>query len=244
MTVVVVPGPNVSPGSPPVPTGNQFTAVAAASASSVWVVGSYNSGTAAVPLDQTLIEYFNGSSWTVVPSPNQLNVSGAATQDELLAVSADSPTDAWAVGYYVDLNNYGYPVDQLLVEHYNGTSWSLSTAPPMQALGPRASQNQFFGLVALSPTDVWATGEYHNGSMPTSLIEQFSGTSWNMVTSSNPGSPTDVLQSITTDGAGNLYAAGYQQASGGVNQTLIEYYNGIAWWWSRAPTRGRRWPTS
>ncbi len=234
-TVVVVPSPNVSLGAPPVPTGNQLTAVAAASASSVWAVGSYNSGTAAAPLDQTLIEYFNGLSWMVVPSPNQLNVSGAATQNELLAVSADSPTDAWAVGYYVDLNNYGYPVDQLLVEHYNGTSWSLSTAPPMQTLGPRASQNQFFGVVALSPTDVWATGEYHNGSMPTTLIEQFNGTSWNKATSLNPGSTADVLQSITTDGAGNLYAAGYQQATGGVNQTLIERYNGTSWSLATSP---------
>jgi hypothetical protein len=228
-TVAVVPSPNVSIGTPPAPTTNQLTAVAAASAQSVWAVGSYNSGTAAAPLDQTLIEHFDGSSWTVVPSPNQLNVVGAATENELLAVSADSPTDAWAVGYYVDLNAGGYPVDQLLVEHYNGTSWSLpSTAPPMNVNGPRASQNHFLGVEALSPTDVWATGEYHNGSSPTSLIEQFNGTSWSQATSINPGSSANVLQSITTDGAGNLYAAGYQ-ASSGVNQTLIEQYNGTAW---------------
>jgi len=228
--VSVVPSPDVTTGSPAAPTGNQLTAVAAASASSVWAVGSYNAGTAAAPLDQSLIEHFDGTSWTVVPSPDQLNANGAQTQNELLAVSADSPTDAWAVGYYVDLNLYGYPVDQLLVEHYDGTAWSLlpSTAQPRDILSARAGQNQFLGVDAQSPTDVWAVGQYHNGSSPQTLIEHFNGTGWSQVATPDPGTTADVLQSITTAGTGNLYAAGYA-ASNGVDQTLIEQYNGTTW---------------
>jgi len=228
--VAVVPSPNATAGTPPVATGNQLVAVAAASPTSVWAVGSYNSGTAAAPLDQALVEHFDGTSWTVVPSPDQTNVNGAVTQNELLAVSADSPTDVWAVGYYADVNVYGFPVNQLLVEHYDGTAWSLlpSTSQPFDVFGPRSGMNQFLGVDALSPTNVWAVGRYNNGSAPQTLAEHFDGTSWTWVSTPDPGTTADLLSSITTTSSGNLYAAGYQ-ASSGANQTLIEQYNGIAW---------------
>jgi len=229
-TVAIVASPDVTPGTPPAPTGNQLVAVAAASPTSVWAVGSYNSGTAATPLDQTLIEHFDGTSWTVVPSPDQSNVNGATVQNELLAVSADSPTDVWAVGYYVDVNAYGYPVDQLLVEHYNGTAWSLlpSTSQPFDVFSPRSGMNQFLGVDALSPTNVWAVGRYNNGSSPQTLAEHFDGTTWTWVSTVDPGTTADLFSSVTTDGSGNLYAAGYQ-ASSGPDQTLVEQYNGTAW---------------
>src|SRR5436190_22390541 len=47
--------------------GNVLGAVAAVSANEVWAVGAY-SNTASV--SQTLIERWDGTSWTVVPSPN------------------------------------------------------------------------------------------------------------------------------------------------------------------------------
>jgi len=229
-TVAIVASPNVTLGTPPVQTGNQLVAVAASSPTSVWAVGSYNSGTAAAPLDQTLIEHFDGTSWTVVPSPNQANINGATVQNELLAVSADSATDAWAVGYYVDLNAFGYPVDQLLVEHYNGAGWSLlpSTSQPFDVFGPRSGMNHFLGVDALSPTNVWAVGRYNNGSAPQTLAEHFNGSTWTWMSTVDPGTTADVFTSITTAGSGNLIASGYQ-ASSGVNQTLVEQYNGTAW---------------
>src|SRR5579875_717749 len=47
-------------------------------------------------------------------------------QNAFSAVSADSATDAWAVGYYTGTDlNAGIP----LIAHWNGTAWSQTAAP-------------------------------------------------------------------------------------------------------------------
>ena len=229
-TLAVVPSPDATVGSPPAQTGNDLLAVTSTTTGDAWAVGWYQAGTSASPLPQTLIEHFDGTSWSIVPSPDQLNVKGVATSNELVAVSADSATDVWAVGWYVDVNAYGYPVDQLLVEHYDGTAWSLApaTASPFDAPSPRASQNQFLGVAAASPTDVWAVGQYHSGSTAETLIEHFNGTAWTEVASPSPGTAANVLTAVSLDGAGGADAVGYT-SSGTVDQTLVEHYDGTAW---------------
>ncbi len=229
-TLAVVPSPDATIGSPPAQTANDLLAVTSTTTGDAWAVGWYQAGTSTSPLPQTLIEHFDGTSWSVVPSPDQLNANGVATSNELVAVSADSVTDVWAVGWYVDVNAYGYPVDQLLVEHYNGTAWSLApaTASPFDAPSPRASQNQFLGVAAASPTDVWAVGQYHSGSTAETLIEHFNGTAWTEVASPSPGTSANVLNAVALDGAGGADAVGYT-SSGTVDQTLIEHYDGTAW---------------
>ena len=229
-TLAVVPSPDATIGSPPAQTANDLLAVTSTTTGDAWAVGWYQAGTSTSPLPQTLIEHFDGTSWSVVPSPDQLNANGVATSNELVAVSADSVTDVWAVGWYVDVNAYGYPVDQLLVEHYNGTAWSLApaTASPFDAPSPRASQNQFLGVAAASPTDVWAVGQYHSGSTAETLIEHFNGTAWTEVASPSPGTSANVLNAVALDGAGGADAVGYT-STGTVDQTLIEHYDGTAW---------------
>src|SRR5262245_53912740 len=67
---------------------SQFSGVAAVARDDVWAVGSQTvSGTS-----NTLIEHWDGTSWSVVPSPTP---SGGGS---LLAVTAISATDVWAVG--------------------------------------------------------------------------------------------------------------------------------------------------
>ncbi len=238
-TVAVVPSPDVTVGTPPEITANVLNSVSADSPTDIWAVGTYNRGTSTAPVSQTLIEHFDGTNWTTVPSPDQINLNGATTDNVLLAVSADSSTDAWAVGYYVDLNGFGYPVDQLLVEHFNGISWSLlpSIAQPFDAPGSRSAQNQFLAVDAVSASDVWAVGEYHNGSDPLTLVERYNGTSWSVVASPDPGTTVNVLQSVSSDGGTGLFAVGYS-ASNTTDQTLIEHYDGTAWSVVASPDAG------
>jgi hypothetical protein len=54
----------------------------------VWAVGEQN-------LNQTVTEQWNGTSWTLVPSPS---VTANGTQDTLSAVTALGAGDVWAVG--------------------------------------------------------------------------------------------------------------------------------------------------
>jgi hypothetical protein len=54
-----VPNPNFG-------TFNRFFGVAAVSSNDVWAVGVTSNG----GLSATLVEHWNGTSWTVIPSPN------------------------------------------------------------------------------------------------------------------------------------------------------------------------------
>jgi len=91
--------------------------IAAVSGSRIWAVGSYNNGT----LDQTLIEQWNGQAWKQVPSPSP---GTGPLNNELFGVSANSPSNAWAVGWY----NVG-PVNQTLILHWNGIKWTQVYSP-------------------------------------------------------------------------------------------------------------------
>lgn len=76
--------------SPQVATPSLLAAVAAVSATDVWVVGGEGGDNV---FFQTLIEHWNGSSWQVVPSS-----SPGSFSTQLLGVAV-SPRGAWTVGY-------------------------------------------------------------------------------------------------------------------------------------------------
>src|SRR5260370_41668 len=72
---------------------NSLSSVAVLSSCNAWAVGAYSNGTAG----QTLIEHWNGSSWTQVASPNP----GGTFQDlDVAAAAATAPTsNRKGVGY-------------------------------------------------------------------------------------------------------------------------------------------------
>src|SRR5690242_2370859 len=77
-------GQPVRPGSQ-----NRFFGVALSSCQA-WAVGDYVTGAGDL---RTLIERWNGTAWTRVPSP-----SPASAYNDLFGVAATSATNAWAVG--------------------------------------------------------------------------------------------------------------------------------------------------
>lgn len=107
-------------------------------------------------------------SWSVVPSP-----SVSALPSSLGGVTATSANDAWAVGDHVDSSD----VDHTLIEHWNGTAWSIV---------PGAKTGNFFsfltGVTALSTTNAWAVG-YDIPSINQTLIEHWNGTNWSIIPS-------------------------------------------------------------
>src|SRR5215211_6003374 len=98
----VVPSPNT--GSP----NNYFYGVAAIASNDVWAVGGYGNLTTQA---QQLIQHWDGQNWAVAPTP-----ALPTTYNELLAVSALSTNDVWAVG-----SSSG----EALIEHWDGTSWQV-----------------------------------------------------------------------------------------------------------------------
>jgi hypothetical protein len=120
--------------SPNAGTVKEFHAVARGSAEDVWAVGQAS--------QQPLTEHWNGTAWSIVPSP-----SGTGPEAGLLGGAAVSTSDVWAVG---DTGS------NTLIEQWNGTSWRLVKAP--------AQAGFLDGSAAVSAGDVWAAGEFLNAS--------------------------------------------------------------------------------
>src|SRR5712692_934120 len=205
-----------SPGS----TLNELAGVAVVSSCRAWAVGTYsNPGTG----DLTLIERWNGFSWTQVPSPNP-----SSSVNVLFGVAATSPTNAWAVGDYAIGG-----ADQTLVEHWNGTRWKRVFSP-----SPGGSHgNGLEGVAATSPTNAWAVGTYNNGTAEQTLVERWNGTRWKHVPSPNPGGPThaNFLSGVAATSSTNAWAVG-SYFNGTSFQTLVERWNGTRWKHVPSPT--------
>jgi hypothetical protein len=112
-----VPSPNVGANS-------TFNAVVALAPNNVWAVGS----SVAVAHDPTLtlIEHYDGSQWSVVPSPN-VGPNSANQSNRLFGITAVSPTDIWAFGSFFAADGSGNQMTLLL--HWNGTAWSIAPSP-------------------------------------------------------------------------------------------------------------------
>ena len=104
--------------------GQQWTRVSAPAASllAVTALATNNVWAAGVQTGaSTVIEHWDGRAWKIVTSPN------TGTLSVLNSISAISPTDIWAAG----CNNCGDVGGgaPALIEHWDGTSWSINPAP-------------------------------------------------------------------------------------------------------------------
>ncbi len=204
----VVPSPNAGAN------GSSLQAVAAISSSDIWAVGAYISGyTGTVAYYSTLTEHWNGTSWSVISSPN------AGTYAELFGITTISPSSVWAVGDFQDSSGHR----RTLVEHWDGTIWHIVPSP-----NPDPYYSILHGVTAVSANDVWAVGE---GSAYSTLTEHWDGSSWTIVASPNSTS-NSVLLGATSTSASDVWAVGY---SGG---TLTEHWNGSNWTVVTSPNPG------
>lgn len=142
---------------------------------SAWAVGYFINGNY---LQQTLVEHFNGTVWSVIPSP-----SPGAEQNILFGVAAISDSDVWAVGGEQDASGLWHT----LTEHYDGSAWSVVTAGDEGSTG-----NQLYAVKALATNNVYAVGQQANSDFPNeALIEHWNGKSWNVVSA-----PTDSASAL------------------------------------------------
>src|SRR5205085_2186818 len=155
---------------------------AVSSPDDLWAVGYFHDN----DIRRTLIEHWDGSQWSIIPSPN------ASSADNLLqAVAVVAPDDVWAVGYY---SNSSGTNSLTLAEHWNGSDWSIVSSPSVGAYS-----NVLAGVAAVSGSDVWAVGTSANDSGHSqTLTLHWNGGDWNVVGSANVlNSVSDSLLSIT-----------------------------------------------
>ena len=156
-------------GSPRAPAVT-LTGVAAISPTDAWAVGYKTSG----DTTHTLIEHYDGASWTKVASPNP----GGGYVNALTAVTAIGPNDVWAVGYFLHRKPQ-LPLRQgkTLTLHWDGTSW---TQIPSGNLEPY-QWNRLSAVSAASSDDVWAVGfRWDHGGFVFPVAIHWDGTAWTM----------------------------------------------------------------
>jgi hypothetical protein len=154
---------------------------------------------------------------SIVTSPN---VTGA-TENGLEGVACVSASNCTAAGHY-DLTG---GVERTLIEHWNGTAWSIVASP-----NPGATQSAFNGVACSGASDCEAVGEYESTSSENTLVEHWNGVSWSPVASPNaPGSSFSQLFGVACAGAASCEAVGDYYTSSGDERTLVERWNGTAW---------------
>jgi len=206
----IVPSPNPS-GSP----SNDLNGVSCTGPAACTAVGEYSDGTAV----HTLVESWNGSTWSIVPSPNP---SGSPFPfSQLNAVSCTGPTACTAVG-----DSYDGTAAQTLVEFRNGSTWSIVPSP-----NPSGSlSNDLNGVSCTGPTACTAVGQSHDGTAVQTLVESWNGSTWTIVPSPNPssGSLSNDLNGVSCTGPPACTAVG-DSYDGTAGQTLVESWNGSTW---------------
>jgi hypothetical protein len=175
--------------------------------------------------DNTLIERWDGTKWSVSPTPTPNGINVHAT---LTSISCVSSTDCTAVGGYFltpapnSNGSYGNP----LILHWDGTKWSNVANPSPTTVPHGGSLNS---VSCFSASDCTAVGNYSttnmvNGAFDHRLAEHWNGTSWSLV--ALPGPEEVFWNGATCASSTSCLAVGSTLPSGAATAAT---WNGTAW---------------
>ncbi len=212
----------------------QLNSIVALAANDIYAVGYQPAKNGAV---QTLVEHYDGVSWTVMSSPNP-----SSTGSFLFGVTAASASDVWAVGSSGDQATTS---DQTMVLHYDGVSWKQVASPnPL----PKAflNQNVMLSVTAVSSADITAVGYAQDSAnlRTLTLVEHWDGVKWSLVPSANHSNASgtfNILKGVAAVSASDVYAVGYfsdGNTAGGQQQVFVEHFNGTRWSAIASPSKG------
>jgi hypothetical protein len=213
----VVPSPNRGPG------GNALAAVACVSPVACTAVGGYPARGSRGE-QRTLAESWDGSRWSVLPSPNQGRSSNA-----LLGVSCVSPVVCMAVG------GSGFPSggaprltgigQRTLAESWDGARWSVLPIP-----SPGSSGTVLNSVSCASAEACMAVGAFGNSSGGGgTLVESWDGSRWSVEPSPNRGPGGSGLNGVSCVSPVACMAVGSYAGRRGAQRTLAESWDGSRW---------------
>jgi IPT/TIG domain-containing protein len=172
---------------------NVLNGVTCMSAQNCIAVGSYLDGSAH-DTDESLIESFDGTSWSISPSP----VGLPGDDYNLQSISCSTASNCSAVGQPAGL-----------IESWNGSSWSV--------VKYHGGSNSLFGVYCQSSTACAAVGV----DFTDPLFQSWNGISWSKTTGQHVESD-DFMSSVACLSATSCIAVGNAIAGNGPMQTLAE----------------------
>lgn len=214
-----------TPATPPY-GGSILNAVTAVSPTELWAVGSTVKPLGGVS-SRPLVEHYDGAAWT----PLVLRTPTPKATSDLVAVSASSAKDVWAVGStYRDMNS----TVQSLIEHYDGKTWR-------RVRDSHTSAPELAGVAAVSRRDAWAVGRFLAHGRYHALIEHWNGSAWHEVSIPHPGGTWghETLDAVSSLTARNIWAVGDYERRHRYH-TLVLHWNGSHWKRVVSPTRGSK----
>jgi hypothetical protein len=174
--------------------------------------------------------HWDGQAWSAVPLADP-----GTTYWHVESVSVRAPDDAWAVG-----NTAGGHAGGNLVEHWDGSSWSVVEAPspPPDTLTADAYPS-LSAVDAVSPTDVWATGQTENVApvgQSNTVALHWDGSSWTRTPTPDVAAQNGDfghLLGVAAASSDDVWAVGIAADQpgtyGGGDRALIEHWDGISW---------------
>lgn len=210
----------------------------------IWAVGGSGIGDSQGDPKSTLVEHFDGTKWSIVPSPNpQKSPLGSPVgTSSLHAVAALASNNVWAVGQASD-----GATQFTLAEHWDGFSWKI--VPSANFVFPGFGVvNSLQSISCTSATDCWAvgtTGQLANGGGQLDvLLEHFDGQTW---TAATPAVTVGIenalntrfatLSSVTAIAPNDVWAAGAYDGlnpadpsiRGTIRHPFTLHWNGATW---------------
>jgi hypothetical protein len=127
-----------------------------------------------------------------------------------------SANDIWAVGI-----EYSTNPAKMLIEHWDGTQWSIVPAPNVGA-----DVAYLFAVSAVSANDIWAIGTRNSRT----LAIHWNGSSWSIVDTPNPGGHENYITDVTAVSANDVWAVGYHRSAPTyASVPMAIHWDGTSW---------------
>lgn len=220
----------------PDPTRTYLAATTAIASANVWLVGAYytenstpNCSVAGgqTQVQCTLVEQWNGSSWSIVTSPNAHN--GQAKGNALNAVTVRSTNPSYHDIVAVGDTTIG-DSDKTLVEyrHDASSSWEVMDTTPLDTY----YSNQLFGVASDSQGEMWVVGDgygFTGGRYP--IIGYYSPNNggWQVPQIQMPNNSDAFLSSVDVFAPTDVWAVGAYEVNN-IYYPLIEHWDGGTKW--------------
>jgi hypothetical protein len=206
----------------PNPSGAQFSLLNAVSCTSSSVCAAFGVNANGSGLSVTLAERWNGTTWSIQPTPNRPRASASGFS----AVSCPMPSFCMAAG--TAANSFSTPVS--LAESWNGKTWKIQKTPNL----PGAEPSGLIGVSCTRPANCMAVGTTGIDNSPRHALvaEHWNGNGWDITPVPNPpgmASAGGGLESVSCTGTSACMTVGAYVNSSGLLQPLSERWNGTRW---------------
>lgn len=204
---------------------NLLSGISVVEADDIWAVGQYTENNQA-PSTKTLVMHWDGTEWSIVPSPNPSDYSNV-----LLTVEAVASDDVWAGGI---ANTYSLGYGAFIV-HWDGVKWTQHKVKDLEEVIKITS------ISAISSNDIWAVGHSDTQyGLSIGYALHWDGAEWAAmkIPQSMPPIPTRI-NDVVAIGSNNVWAIGDIGSLGSIFspvQQLTLHWDGSVW--SEVPNTG------